>query len=856
MSAIAGARFEVLYALRSSFGRQRAATLLTTLAIATSVAIAAALELSSQTVETQLEATATALAGASELEVTGGALGVPDSFVESVAEVPGVRVAAPFMQTTFSVEGAPELGALYVLGVDLLQDHVVRGYGAADDRPTIEDPLALAADIRSVLVTRSFAERLGLGPGDSFPVARGSLHERLVIRGLLERGGVAEAFGGSIAVMDVYALQTILGRKGWLDRIDVVAADGADLGALQEGIAAHVAGFASVRRSAARDEWVDRTMATVRTLSLSLAAIGAFVAVLLVFGATSVAVDRRARELALLRSIGLEAARVRQLLHVDAFVVSMLAIAVGLPAGIALARVFLPLLSQISAYLQDVRIESAGVGVPTILVALAVGLGVAQAGTYLPARRAAEASPLAVMRGETFAAAPRWPTPLGWVALLAVALGWLALSSRSFGLPPLVRVVLIFGAGTGLVTFAVARLLPAGVRSGRGVLEVLVPRVGRLVGESLTGRPRDSRVTIAAVAGVLSGLTAILVMVECIAFTFDHWIAEEYRDAILVTAGTPFAGRDRELVLPKTVQTIRALPEVRAVAELFTANIPFGGEEVLLVAQTAGVIGRYGELPAVDGDPAELAERLARGEIAVSDAFADHFRIGPGDTLELSTPRGPRSFRVAGLFRDYVGPAGSLQIDMAVFDALWRRDGSYLIAVWANPPDAVAIEKIREAVGDGQELFFVYGEALKRYAGDVLRQLTGLLTQVALLTAVLGGIAITNLLVAAVTDRRRELMLLRSVGATNGLLTALILVDGALLALPSALAGIAVGVACAHPMVTDVLREAFGWSVSFRIAPMQLAMLFAGVALATLVASLYPAWLCRRMLPRDVFAPE
>jgi putative ABC transport system permease protein len=651
-------------------------------------------------------------------------------------------------------------------------------------------------------------------------------------------------------------LQTLLGRQGWLDRVDVVAAEEAGLQEVMDRISERIGGVASVRRAAARDEWVDRTMATVRTITFSLAAIETIVAALLVFGTMSLAVDRRARELALLRSVGFEPGRARRLVHVDALVVGLLAILAGFPLGVALSRVFLPLLSRVSAYLQDVHIEPGAVSAVTTGVAILVGLLVAQVGTYLPALRTAEASPLVVMRGEQRGREVLWPGAAWWIASLVLGAGWLALGTSSFGLPPLVRVGLIFAIGVAFLASASVRILPPLLRAGRGLLERVIPRVGRLAGASLASRARDSGVTMAAVSGVLAGLTTVLVMVESLAWTLDHWIATEYRNAVLVTAGSPFAGRDRELVRHETTRTVRDVEGVRAVSELFTANILYRGEEVLLVGQSAAVLERYGELPAIGSSPAELARALKRGETAVSDAFADHFGVKAGQSITLYTPKGPRTLRVAGYFRDYVGPAGSIQVDIGVLDELWPREGSYLLAVWVDSPASSAIERIREAIGDRQELFFIHGADLDHYAGNVLRQLTHLMTQVAFLTALLGGIAVTNLLVAAVTERRREILLIRSAGATNGQLTTLVLVDAALLALPGAGVGIAVGLACAYPMVTDVLREAFGWSVTFRVAPLKIVTLFAEVIAAAVLAGLYPAWLGRHLLPRDAFAPE
>jgi putative ABC transport system permease protein len=46
------------------------------------------------------------------------------------------------------------------------------------------------------------------------------------VRGMMEAGGLASAFGGSLAVMDVYAAQKMFGRGERFDRIDLAVNEG------------------------------------------------------------------------------------------------------------------------------------------------------------------------------------------------------------------------------------------------------------------------------------------------------------------------------------------------------------------------------------------------------------------------------------------------------------------------------------------------------------------------------------------------------------------------------------------------------------------------------------------------------
>ena len=45
--------------------------------------------------------------------------------------------------------------------------------------------------------------------------------KQFTVRGIMKSGGLAGAFGGNLAVMDIYAAQKVFGRGRHFDRIDL-----------------------------------------------------------------------------------------------------------------------------------------------------------------------------------------------------------------------------------------------------------------------------------------------------------------------------------------------------------------------------------------------------------------------------------------------------------------------------------------------------------------------------------------------------------------------------------------------------------------------------------------------------------
>ncbi len=841
----------VLLALRAHLRRNRALSLLTLLAIAGSVMLATGLEMSSRGVEAELERTARAVAGAAQLEVVGGTLGVSEALVAEVAASPGVRLAAPLVQATFRLdaEGARD-ESLQVIGIDLLADPGVRTYSGA---ASIEDPLKLIAGVDAVVVSDTLAKRLALRAGDSLPVRTGRSSHRLTVRGTLAREGLAEAFGGQIAVMDVYALQHLLGREGWVDRIDVVLADGAAKSQVLSDLSERLRGRATVRHSGARDGWLATALQVIRAIVIVLVVVAIAVASLVSYSALSLFVDRRIPELALLRAAGLEARRVRRFLYLDTAILAVAGTTLGLTLGRAVSESFRAGLSWVTGFLQGVEVERLEVRDSTFIVALLVGGLVSFTGVLAPARRATVRAPLAALLGndeEERATGGR----SHWALLASLLVAALAVVTP--GVPALARIVVVLGAGVVALDAFGRVWLPTLLPMLRRVLESLLPGVGRLGAASLVARPTQTALAVVCIAGVVAGVTMSLTIGGSAARTLDDRMTSHYPDGVVAMAGKIVAANPDEFVSHETVRVIRETPGVRAVFERGGERIVFRGEEVLLVTGNMSALARFGRLDVISGDARAIAEAVASGSVVVSESFALRFGVNEGDSVTLDTPRGPRTFRVAGRIYDFAGPAGSINIDLSVFDQLWLRRGARDLVFWTEGDPEPVIAEIRRRVGESQTLFFVHGDELAHFASGFLRQFQGILMSVALLTAFLGGIAVWNMMLAAVTTRTRELALLLSVGATARQIRLLTLVDGLLLGLLGGLAGIGFGLLAAYGLLTHFIAETVGWPLRFSVAPRDIAFIVAGIAVASLAASLYPAWLAGRVPMREAASAE
>ena len=195
-------------------------TLLTLAGVSLGVGVYIAIELSSASLRTSLRRTVDKIAGNAQLEVGSGEAGVPEETVDTVRGVPGVRAAQPIIEAVVKPEGTAEQ-SLMVLGVDFLGDRSIRDWDFDGD-DVLDDPLIFLAQPDSICLTEEFAARKGLKLDDKIRLETGHGWRPFTVRGLIKPKGPATAFGGNLALMDLYAAQYVFARGRLLDRVDVV----------------------------------------------------------------------------------------------------------------------------------------------------------------------------------------------------------------------------------------------------------------------------------------------------------------------------------------------------------------------------------------------------------------------------------------------------------------------------------------------------------------------------------------------------------------------------------------------------------------------------------------------------------
>jgi putative ABC transport system permease protein len=129
------------------------------------------------------------------------------------------------------------------------------------------------------------------------------------------------------------------------------------------------------------------------------------------------------------------------------------------------------------------------------------------------------------------------------------------------------------------------------------------------------------------------------------------------------------------------------------------------------------------------------------------------------------------------------------------------------------------------------------------------KTMTGLLASIALVSLVVGGIGIMNIMLVSVSERTREIGVRMAVGAKPYHIMAQFLVEALTLSVIGGLLGVASGLG-----IGQVLSSRLGWPLLIRTDVIIVAVGFSG--LVGIAFGLYPAYKASRLDPIDALRYE
>ena len=812
-------------------------TALAVIGVALGVAVVAATIITSSASDAALRSATADLLGNADVRLRAFAeTGFTPRTVQALRAIPEVIAAAPVSERRLVVHTDPgeneKVFTLLVVGIDPDIDARVR-------EPRLTAGVSLSTDSATdALVPASWAARNGLELGDHLRLdGRRPGVPPLRIVGLMADTGFAALERGDVLVISRTTLDGSFEVPAPIRYVDLDLGDG-DVSAAMSRVTEGLEEPFIVETAADAAERFASAQASFGTVAFLFGLVAMVVGAFLVGNTLAMTVGERTRELGLLRAAGTTSRQVLGLVLRQAVALGVAGGLLGILLGVALAAGMIGFLASTRAALV--------VGLPLpplgLLLAFALGLGVTLAGAVVPALRASRLSPLAALRPSNQPA-----TGLG-ERLRTLVVAELVVVGAGILLFPIER------AGTPLLPLILSlAILIGGAVATAYVLEPMGRVIGRpfewfFGAQGLLGRANLSRdrvrtgLTVGAMMIALAAVVALGTVAESARAGAERWVASILPGGNAIRSSVPL---DVESFRP-TFDATQGLQVASPVLELPAVRVVEDAqEEVVLAGIDPNVFQDAGALIVTGAARADAYADLRNGgAVLVPASFATREGIEVGEVLALGQPGAETSdFTVAGIV-EYTIPArtpdGALLISAA--DARDRFAVS-AASLWIMVPQpGTASSVFSAAVIETATQLAAQPLTARDLAGDLgrsLDRLVGLFDVLALIAVVIGALGIVNTLGIGISERVREIAILRSHGMTVGQVQAMVVAEAAIMGAIAGVLAIGTGLVVAFALVNGGASADLGGGMRLPWG-LLVAVVLVGTGVAAL-AGLYPA---------------
>ncbi len=380
---------------------------------------------------------------------------------------------------------------------------------------------------------------------------------------------------------------------------------------------------------------------------------------------------------------------------------------------------------------------------------------------------------------------------------------------------------------------AAMRVPPVQAMAARGFEERSGSRVGPLLGVSwpawlalaatnVAGAPR--RMIVALVALVIAVAATIGFATANASFTvaLRAWAEQAYRGDLVVRPQT------RALFDARTIRQVRSVAGIARVEA--SRSLP--------VTLRDTIVTLHGD----DGFDRR------QPDAAASAALAERFGLHVGDRIDVRAATNHVALRIAAIRADYADPGGALFVARTVLVQQYHEPHADRLVLFLQPhADAASVRTRLTRTLAPMRLGLSTTRELRAQALALFEHTFALADALAAISLLIALLGILTTLAALVLERRREIGLLRYVGATRDTIRAMVIAEAALLASLACVFGLLLGLALGTFELDVIDPRLLGSPIALRVPFGGIGIALAATLIAALFAGIYAARLAGRI---------
>jgi len=764
--------------------------------------------------------------------------------LRTVINLTDVQIALPIVttQTALADEAVQEgislsffgfdSGGLQLQGVDPNLEPYARDY-----KITQGQFLGPSLDAYEVVFVETFASDEEIEVGDRVKVMTPNGVETLKVIGLMAKEGPGQTNNGTYGVIPVEAAQRMFNRLDEFDQIDLIIKENQQERELEDvrvEIQAQLGEAFSVTFPAGQGQRMTQMLSNYQIGLNMLSMIALFVGAFLIYNSFAMTVVERTREFGMLRTVGMTSQQIFVQVILEALTMGILGSALGVLLGILGARGLSGLMGSLLG--TDLNI---GMTIPfgSLVLSLAVGIGVTLVAALIPSIQAGRVSPIAALRvrgksKEGWIIRSGWMIGLGMLVISTVLLIW-----NPFPFDPQFRlgsltVFMMFGG----ITLVIPATVTIWEKLTRPIMRLFYGSSGNIGSRNIERSKVRTTLTVAALLIGVAMIMTVRLMTTAFSVDLSEWINAYLGGDIYVYSSIPLRAS-----LP---QQLTGVAGVAAATPIHYHPVEFQGIEAELEELTIMAVDPPTYLQVTnfvfsdsDADKAAALSKLNEGgAVLISSVISEKYSLTAGDEIWLKTSSGLKPFEVAEVVVDFFNSGMVITGSRHDLRRFFRTDDvtMILLKVEENADVSNVITAIDDAYGKRYRLSMESNTSIRESVSTLMDTAFSLFDVMGVLSVLVASLGVVNTLTMNIMERTQEIGMLRAIGMTRGQVIKMVLAEAGLMGVIGGLVGLVFGILLSRIFLAGMSAMS-GYSLQF-IVPFEAIIL--GLIVALLVSQI------------------
>ncbi|MGE5411902.1 MAG: FtsX-like permease family protein [Clostridiales bacterium] len=823
---------------------------LSILGIALGVAVVISIDLANSSSAKAFKISMENIAGKATHQIAGNFNDLHDS-VYTYLKIKGeISTAAPIVEANVKAIREPKR-IFTLIGIDPFAEKPFRSYISKISNKLNPSLRLFMTKASAVLISVNTAKEMGIKEFDTLTIKYGGSYKKVLIIGFIfPEDEHSKEVLKDLMIADISTAQEILNMQGKLSRIDLIIPEDNHGKEIIKRIKSFLPPGLSISRSQTRTQIASDMVRAFDINLTALSLLALIVGMFLIYNTMTFSVVQRKRYIGLLRSIGVTQKEIFRIFLFEALIQAFIGTILGLLFGIILAKAIVQIVSRtINDLYFYVSVNELNISLFSLVKGFLLGMGATMLAALKPSFEASSVpAGITLNRSEQELKLKKKIPRLSVAGICSLFLGIIIflIPSKSIllsyaGILPLI-------IGFSLLTPLMIILLMMIIKPAAGLV---FGSLGKIASMSIVRQISRTGVAVAALSIAVSSTVGIGTMISSFRQTVVQWLEGSLNADIYISPPSLVLRESDTQLDSSLVKKILMLPEVEDYDFYTDVSKKMNSGQINLLALKIGERS-FGNFKFKGDDALKIWPAFQnKGELIITEPFAFKNNTKIGDYLRISTEKGERRFRVAGIYYDYSSDLGFAVMSFNTYKHYWSDNSISGLSLYLKDQSKVdsIINVIQHLSLTGEEVLLRSNNKLRNASIEVFDR-TFLITNVLqILAIIVAFIGVLSSLMALQLERSREFAILRANGLTPGQLWRLLVLQTGLMGIVSGILSLPLGNVLAWVLIHIINKRSFGWTLQYTLMPEVLVQALAIALLAALLAGLYPAYKMSKTSP-------